>query len=65
MNKKIFFYISTVLFFFGGFIHLLRIMTGFEISLGGMTYPLWMTWIEMLVLFYLSFIAFRFTKIEK
>jgi hypothetical protein len=62
MQKKIYFYISSGIFFIVGLIHFLKILIGFEIQIFGTPYPILLSWFEMIVAFYLSFIGFKFGK---
>lgn len=59
MNKKIYFYIVSIIFLIVALVHFLKIFVGFEISIFGSPYPLWLSWTEVLIGIYLAIIGFR------
>ena len=61
-NKKNYLFVVSTIFLVVGLVHLARITTGFEILIFNQPYPLWLSWIEMLIAFHLSFIGFKFAR---
>lgn len=51
-----------VIFAAVGFIHLLRLLTGFQIILGTWDVPLWISIIGVIISWYLSYNAFTLSK---
>ena len=65
MKKKHYFYLTSVIFFIVAVVHLLKLVFEFQIQIFGMPYPLWLSWIEMIVGFYLSYVGFQMGKKEE
>lgn len=59
MKKKNYFYITSLIFLIVGLVHLFKIIVGFEIQISDMSFPLWLSWVEVVVAFYLAFGGFR------
>lgn len=59
MKNKTYFYISTLIFLIVGIVHLLKIVFGFKIWIGGFSFPIWLSWVEVVVAFYLAFVGFK------
>ena len=64
MKKKNYFYITSVIFLIVALVHLFKILTIFEIQIAGMSYPVWLSWVEMIIALYLSFVGFRLGRKE-
>ncbi len=62
MTNQNFFRITTIIFSIVGLVHLARILIGFPIMIGNFDHPMWLSWIEMLIAFYLSYKGFWFGK---
>ena len=62
MQKKTYLYISSGIFLIVSLIHLAKILTGFEIRIFGISYPILFSWVEMIIGFYLAFIGFRLSN---
>ncbi|MFA7191707.1 MAG: hypothetical protein WC089_00190 [Candidatus Paceibacterota bacterium] len=62
MKKKNYLYITSIIFLIVGLVHFLKILTVFEIQIAGQEYPLWLSWIEMIIALYLSFLGFHLSK---
>lgn len=59
MKKKTYFYIASIIFLIVGVVHFLKIFIGFEIQIFGISYPLWLSWVEMIISLCLSCVGFR------
>ncbi len=64
MKKKSYFYTASIIFLIVGTVHLLKILINFEIQIAGISYPVWLSWIEMIIAFYLASVGFRLGKKE-
>jgi len=58
MKKKHYFYITSIIFLIVGVIHLVKIITGFEIRIFEYLYPLWLSVLEMIIAFYFVILGF-------
>ena len=57
--------IAAVCFAVIGLFHLARVFKGWEAVVGGVTIPLWASWIAVFVAFYLAYQMYRMDKGEE
>ena len=62
MTQKSFLKLISILFLAVAVIHLFRIYLNFEIKIGDFNYPIWFSWIEMIIALYLGYLGFKFGK---
>ncbi|HEY9583772.1 MAG TPA: hypothetical protein VJI66_02310 [Candidatus Paceibacterota bacterium] len=62
MTKKDFLSIVSALFLIIGIIHLIRIVSGWDVQVGDLMIPVWASWVGVIVAFYLSFQGFKLRK---
>lgn len=62
MKKKKYFLITAILFSAIGFIHLLRVLLGWEAVVGGWTVPMWFSVVAILLTGFLAYHGFRSYK---
>ncbi|HUY69805.1 MAG TPA: hypothetical protein VMU70_02225 [Candidatus Tyrphobacter sp.] len=59
MNKRFYFCFSATIFLFVSLAHLLRIVYDWSLQIGGLTIPMWVSWIAFVVAGYLSWSGYR------
>ena len=62
MNRKTYMTVTATLFFVVAIMHLLRIIFGWQVEIGGLSIPFWVSWLGVLVagaLAYLGFTRYR------
>jgi len=62
MEKQTFFLVAVIFFSLVGLLHLLRIIYSLPVAVGGVEIPLWLSYIAVILLGFLSFWAFKFLK---
>lgn len=62
MSTRTYLVTASAIFLVVGLTHLLKIISGFEIKIFGEQYPLWLSWTEMLVAFFLSYTGFKLAR---
>ena len=62
ISKKYYFLTTSIIFFLVGFIHLLKLTIGFEISIFNHPYPIFISFVEMIIAFILSYKGFQFGR---
>ena len=65
MNRKSYFYITAIVFFVVGLVHLLRIILGWEAAIGGWIVPMWLSWLALIVSAVLAYIGFTHARSDK
>jgi hypothetical protein len=59
MNQKTYMTVTATLFLVVGIVHLLRIIFGWQVEIGGLSIPFWASWLAVLVAGALSYFGFR------
>ncbi len=62
MNRKTYMTVTATLFLVVAIMHLLRIIFGWQVEIGGLSIPFWVSWLGVLVagaLAYLGFTRYR------
>lgn len=62
MTKSNFVSVVSVIFLIIGVVHALRVFGGWVVEVGSVTVPMWISWVAVVVAFYLSFQGFRLAK---
>ncbi|OGI95744.1 hypothetical protein A2917_00280 [Candidatus Nomurabacteria bacterium RIFCSPLOWO2_01_FULL_42_17] len=62
MTKNKFVYVVSVIFLIIGILHILRLLNGWEAQIGSFVIPMWISFVAVVVAFYLSFQGFRMAK---
>ncbi|MDE2590326.1 MAG: hypothetical protein KGL95_11770 [Patescibacteria group bacterium] len=62
MSVKTFLTIAGFIFSLVGLLHLLRLLTGFQVILGGWALPLWLSIFGVILPWYLAYNAFMFAR---
>lgn len=64
MIKNNFVSVVSAVFLIIGVIHVLRIFGGWEAQIGSSVVPMWISYVAVVIAFYLSFQGFRLAKKE-
>lgn len=64
LSAKTLLKVAGTIFALVGLVHLLRLLTGFQIVLGTWNVPLWVSIIGLIIAWYLSYNAFSLAKKE-
>ena len=59
MNQKTYFVITALIFLIVAILHLLRIFTGWEVSINGWMIPLWVSWVAFVGSSFLAYSGFN------
>jgi uncharacterized membrane protein YhaH (DUF805 family) len=59
MNRNTYLTVTAALFLVMAVAHLLRIILGWHVEIGGLSIPLWVSWLAVLVAGALAYIGFR------
>ena len=62
MTHKIYLRIAGSIFGLVAILHMLRLLLGWEVVVGGHTFPVWPSWIGPLVAGYLAYEGFRLSR---
>ena len=62
MELKTFFLFVGIIFTIVGILHLLRAVFSWSLQVGTFNIPLWTSWVAVVILAYLSYTAFKFSK---
>ena len=62
MTQKNFFTLTGTIFLIIAALHLLRIVNGWEATIGGWTMPVWLSWAALIVAGYLGLLGIKFGK---
>ena len=58
MNRKTYMTVSATLFLIVAIMHLLRIIFGWSVEIGGLSIPFWVSWLGVLVAGALAYFGF-------
>ena len=59
MNRKTYMTVTATLFLVVAIMHLLRIIFGWQVEIGGLSIPFWVSWLGVLVAGALAYLGFR------
>ena len=59
MTQKLYLRIAGTIFGVVAILHVLRLLLGWQVVIGGYTFPMWFSWIGPFLAGYLSFEGFR------
>lgn len=62
MNKKVFILIASTIFLIIGIVQSFRVIFEWEIKVGNFITPMWMTYVVVVLAYYLAYSGFRFYK---
>lgn len=62
MNQKTYLQVTGLLFTVGAIVHLLRVLMGWEASIGGWLVPGWLSIVGVVVAGYLAYCAYKLMK---
>lgn len=62
LTPKLYCQITGIIFFVVGSAHLLRLLMSWSVVLNGYTLPLWVSYLGVLVAWFLAYNAFQFAK---
>ena len=65
MSRKSYLLITAIVFSIVGVVHLLRIVRGWEIAIGGWTVPMWVSWLGLIVSAVLAYFGFTHARSGK
>ena len=58
LNRKTYMTITATLFLVMAIVHLLRIILGWQVEIGGLSIPLWVSWLALFVTGALAYFGF-------
>ena len=62
MSQKTFLKVTSAIFGLIALLHLARVVWGWPAEIGGWTVPMWLSWVALLVGWYLSYWGFKLSK---
>ena len=62
LNRKTYMTVTATLFVVVAIMHLLRIIFGWQVEIGGLSIPFWVSWLGVLVAGALAYFGFRQTR---
>ena len=62
MKQRNFFLITSILFALIAFLHAVRLLLGWQVSVGGAVVPIWASWIGLAIAAFLAYEGFRLSK---
>lgn len=62
MDQKTFFQVTGIIFTVIAVLHLLRLVLGWEVLLGGLVVPVWVSFVGVAIAAYLAYSAYKFIK---
>jgi hypothetical protein len=65
MTAKTFGLVTCILFWLGALAHLARLNTGWHITLGSTSLPIWVSWIGLAIGTYLGYEGFKLSRTTK
>jgi len=64
MTQRTFFLITATLFSLIALLHALRLLRGWQVTIGDMMIPLWVSWVGLIVAGYLAYEGFRLSRVR-
>jgi hypothetical protein len=62
MNQRSFFLVSGIIFLIIAFLHLLRIVLGWEAVIAGWIVPRWVSWLALIIAGYLGYEGLKLSR---
>jgi hypothetical protein len=62
MSRKSYYLVTAIVFSVVGLIHLLRIILGWEVTIGGWTVPMWLSWLGLIVSAVFAYFGFTHAR---
>jgi uncharacterized membrane protein len=62
MTQRTFSLVTAVLFFLIAFLHAVRLLRGWQVTIEGTVVPIWISWIGLAIAAYLAYEGFRFAR---
>ena len=62
MTPRIFSVITATLFSLIAFLHVLRLLRGWQVTIGDVPVPLWVSWIGLAIAGYLAYQGFKLSR---
>lgn len=62
MSKQTYYYVVAGVFFIVGILHLVRSLNGWDLAIGGMVIPTWVSYLVVAMAGYLGYCGYRFGK---
>jgi uncharacterized membrane protein YhaH (DUF805 family) len=59
VNRNTYLTVTATLFLIVAIVHLLRIILGWQVEVGGLSIPFWLSWLAVLVAGALAYFGFR------
>jgi hypothetical protein len=64
MKQRTFFLITATLFSLIALLHALRLLRGWQVTIGDMMIPLWVSWVGLIVAGYLTYEGFKLSRVR-
>ncbi len=65
MTRKSYLFITAIVFFVVGLVHLLRIVLGWEAAIGGWAVPMWLSWLALIASAVLAYFGFTHARSDR
>ena len=62
MTQRTFFLITSILFLLIALLHAVRLLQGWQVTIGGAVVPLWVSWIGLAISAFLAYEGFLLSK---
>jgi hypothetical protein len=62
MTPRIFFLIAAAVFLLIALLHAVRLLQGWQVTIGGAVVPIWVSWIGLAIAAFLAYEGFRLSK---
>ena len=62
MTQRTFSLVTSILFFLVALLHALRLLQGWQVTIGNVVVPLWVSWIGLVIAVYLANQGFRLAR---
>ena len=62
MAQRTFSLITAILFLLIAFLHAVRLLQGWQVTIGGAVVPIWVSWIGLVITAFLAYEGFRLSK---
>jgi uncharacterized membrane protein len=62
MTQRNFFLITSILFLLIALLHAVRLLQGWQVTIGGAVVPVWISWIGLAIAGYLAYQGFRLSR---
>ncbi len=62
MRQKVFLQTAAAIFTVVGVLHILRILNGWELQIGGFTAPMWASWVAMPIAIFLAYTGMKYAN---